>query len=160
MHGEMTLRFPPPDEESVKREISKLFTHGDIKAIAEMVQRDKSLVSRMLSANCEDKNNIVSFGLKFQWAFDCHRRQLGDAITGIIQRERSKWLCEGRPILENPARLTRCVGLELMEAIEKELEDADRDTQIKEWSDVKVAVDKKLNDLIAKRNSKVFGLAA
>src|SRR5881394_2529108 len=104
MHGEMTYRFPPPDEESVKREVSNLFIHRDIKAIAEMVEKDKSLVSRWLSANCVDKNNIVAFGLKFQWAFDCHRRELGDTIAGIVQRERSKWLGGGMQILESPAR--------------------------------------------------------
>src|SRR4051812_21784881 len=92
MLEELTLLPQPPDKQQVETEVSNLLKDGDQVFIARLIERDPTLVSKLLSANCADKNNVVSFYLQFQWAMDCRRRALGSGVAGIVARERAKWL--------------------------------------------------------------------
>ena len=153
MKDKLTMPIlPPPEKNKLEVEISELFHNGDLEKTARYVQRDASLVSRLLSPNCDDKNHVVYFFILFLWAFDCIRRELGDAVISIVIREREKWLAEDIVITEHPATLTRNIGSELLEAIEYEMKDATIDQQIDEFNDVKVCLNSKLNDLYARRS--------
>lgn len=155
MNKEITM-LPPPDKQDIELEVSSLFQTGDIKNIARYVQRDSGLVSKLLSANCDDKNNVVYFAILFLWAFDCIRRELGDAIVNIILRERAKWLVSDQKRAISPAKLTSNVGKEYIKAIEKELSGAGYDEQIKEWMDVEMAARDKKQAVIDTRNDAYF----
>lgn len=154
-YTDMTL--PPPDKQDIELEVSGLFHNGDIGNVARYVQRDKGLVSKLLSANCEDKNHVVYFFLLFLWAFDTVRRELGDAVIEIVLRERAKWLNESPQVITSPARMTRQIGEELFEAVEAEMLDKSWDEQIKEWSDVERAAREKKLAVIERRNERHFG---
>lgn len=147
----MPTLLPPPEKHKLEVEISELLRPGDIDKTARYVQRDASLVSRLLSPNGDHNNHIIYFFILFLWAFDSIRRGLGDAIITIVLREREKWLAEDIVIEEHPATLTRKVGDELLEAIECEMKDEHIDDQIREWGDVRNRVQVKINTLNAKR---------
>src|SRR5688500_5600428 len=101
MKREMTMPIlPPPEKNKLEIEISSLFENGDIEKTARYVQRDASLVSRILSPTSEHNNHVVYFFLLFLWAFDCIRRELGDAVINVVLRERDKWLAEDVVITE------------------------------------------------------------
>lgn len=153
LHTEMTL--PPPDKQEIELEVAGLFRNGDIKAIARYVQRDAGMVSKMLSANCGDKNNVVYFGLLFIWAFDQVRRDLGDRVVEIILRERAKWLDEAPQVLSD-ADLTEQIGIEFSEYVACRMRGKDMDTQIKEAGDIEAAAAKLKANLIRERNAQLY----
>ncbi len=159
MTKDLTNEFmlPPPDKQEIEIEVAGLFHNGDIGTVARYVQRDKGIVSKQLSAHCEDKNNVIYYFLLFLWAFDCIRRDLGDAVLGIIVRERDKWLAECPRIARSSAKLTADIGRQFTEFLEAELDGKDYDRQIKECVDIATAVNAKKADLIQKRNAKHFG---
>jgi hypothetical protein len=147
----------PPDKHEIEIEVSGMFRNGDIKNVARYVQRDSGLVSKLLSANCEDKNNVVYFFLLFLWAFDSVRRELGDTAINIVLREREKWLVRDVKHRDAPSKLTGAVGKEYVEAIESELSGKSYDEQIKQWMDVEYAARAKKRDIIDARNEARFG---
>ncbi len=159
MRRELTENFmlPPPDKQEIELEVASHFRNGDIGNIARYVQRDKGIVSKQLSANCEDKNNVIYYFLLFLWAFDCIRRDLGDSILAIITRERAKWLDDAPAIVESHAALTADVGIQFSEFIEAKIAGKSWDAQIKECVDIEVAAGKLKADLIAKRNAEYCG---
>lgn len=158
----MTHILPPPDKQEIELEVAGLFVNGDIKNVSRFVQRDAGLVSKMLSANCDDKNNVVYFGLLFLWAFDCVRRELGDQVVNIILRERSKWLAQDAQVF-NDADLAEDVGIQFSEYVACRMKGKDLDTQIKEAGDIETAAAKLKANLIRERINTLYparGIAA
>lgn len=151
--------LPPPDKQEIELEVAGHFHNGDIGNVARYVQRDKGIVSKQLSANCDDKNNVIYYFLLFLWAFDCIRRELGDNIIEIVLRERAKWLNESPQIRQSPAKMTRAVGDELFEAIEADMADKAWNIRVKEWGDVERTARERKQAIITERNSQHFGVA-
>lgn len=150
--------LPPPDKHELELEVDGYFRNGDKKDVARLLQKDSSTISRQLSPNQEHNNNLVYFFILALWAFDCIRRELGDAVINLVLRERAKWLGDALPFVPCPAKLTANIGREFSEYLEAELLDKSFDEQIKECVDIAVAVEQKKVALIARRNAKHFGI--
>lgn len=143
--------LPPPDKHELEMEVDGCFRNGDKGNVARLIHKDSSTISRQLSPNQEHNNHIIYFFILVLWAFDCIRQELGDAVIEIVLRERSKWLCQAPEIMEHPATLTKCVGVEYVEAIEAEMLGHSINNQIREWGDVITTASRKQQALIQSR---------
>ncbi len=156
MKQEEYMPLPPPAKLDIELEIDGFFHNGDKGQVARLVQRDLSVVSRMLSPNNDHNNHVVFTFLMFLWAFDSVRQDLGAEVINVVLRERQKWLGDTVPV-EHPAKLTANVGHQCVEATEAEMLGLSIDEQIKEWTDVVNAATVKRNALIGIRSSAFRG---
>jgi len=148
--------IPPPDRFGLEREVRQLLPPKSIKKIAQLTNRDKTLVSVSYNPNREDRHNPVYMFVLNVYALDQIRTDLGDAVLSLVNRERRKWLKTTDCPPVHPAVLTKSIGAEYIEAIEKEMSGSTLDVKIKEYTDLKNAVDKKLDALNAERQ-RAFG---
>lgn len=156
MTKNMTI-LPPPDKSAIEIEVSDQFKSSDIDQIARFVQRDSSLVSRLLSPNCDHKNHVVYFFLLFLWAFDCVRRELGDYIVALILRERAKWLADAPKIYISRTDATKEIGDEFLDFWQCEANGKSADELLKELDDIAQKVQVKRDLLIEQRTKEKFG---
>jgi hypothetical protein len=148
MHNKLTL---PPEREAIEREVSELFHNGDFTDIARLIHVQHSTVSRSFSTTDETRLNPVFQIIIYLWAFDQIRDGLADTVLSIIERERAKWMPQ-MAVANCPVRLTTDIGKEFNEFLEKKLEGASWNVQIKECMDIEDAAKKKRAWLIEQRN--------
>lgn len=158
-HMDMTKIIPPPDRETIEREIHSLFKNGDLSDIARLLQKDQSLISKEFNPYSDEKHNVIFGAMVRLWAMDAIRPDLAPEIINIVLRERQKWL-PARVPAECPARLTGNLMKEVGEMIEAEIAGLDFDKQIKEINDVIRVAKEKEASVIAQRNVKYFGGSA
>lgn len=148
----MTQHLPlPPEKELIEREIADLFSNGDFTALARLLQREYSAITRAFSTTDETRHNPVFQFLIHLWGFDQLKDGLSDTVLNIILRERAKW----QPVTKqakSSSELSGKVGHELMEAFEAEIGGHDYNEQIAEWMDVENAARAKKESVIAQRN--------
>jgi hypothetical protein len=151
----MTLA-PPPERELFEREIHDLIS-GDISNVARLLQFDLSTVSRAFNPFKPERHNPIYLFTIYLWAFDYLRDGMADVVLSIVLRERAKWKGSTPKRRTSGPKLTGQIGREWIEACEKEWEGEPLDVQIKEFYDVKKAVDEKIDDLIEQRNALLAG---
>jgi MarR-like DNA-binding transcriptional regulator SgrR of sgrS sRNA len=158
MKLDMQKVIPPPDRETLEKEIHSLFTNGDLSDIARLLQKDQSLVSKMFNPYSDEKHNPIYTVILCLWAMDAIRTDLAPEMINIMLREREKWLpVDARKL--DAAVLTGNIVTEFGEFIECELSGKNYDTQIKEIQDVIRAAEEKMRDIIAKNQREKFGVA-
>lgn len=154
----MTNITPPPDRETIEREIHSLFKNGDLSDIARLLQKDQSLISKEFNPYSDEKHNVIFQAILRLWAMDAIRPDLAPEVLNIVLREREKWL----PVNvrdANPTLLTCDIITQFNEFLEAELSGKGYEVQIKEIQDVINAAEKKRSDIIAKSQREKFGAA-
>ena len=87
----MSKIIPPPDRETIEREVHSLFTNGDLSDIARLLHKDQSLVSKAFNPYSVEKHNRIYTFILYLWAFDAIRDGLAPEIINIVLRVR--YLC-------------------------------------------------------------------
>jgi hypothetical protein len=153
----MTHITPAPDREKFEREIRAMLDDQNLSAVARLLQKDQSAVSKAFSPNVPDRHNPIYQFVLYLWAFDHLKNGLADNVLNIVIREREKWTHEPFRRIVCGAKLTANVGREYSEFVEKELSEADIDILINEMNDVVSAAEEKKRDLMTRRNALHFG---
>jgi hypothetical protein len=149
--------FPPPDRYAFEREVKSFLPRKALERVSELTRKDQAAVSAAFNPNREDRHNPVYMILVYLWAFDQVADGIADRMLSLVVRERRKWLsakCRGDVC--HPT-LTKSIGVEYVEAIEMEMNGASLDVKIKEFTDLRDAVDKKLDSLIAEKQKQYGG---
>lgn len=142
------MLLPPPAQSDFEKELKNTIPEREQGTFARYLKKGGTYVSQMLSPD-HPRQSIPFRFIEWLWACDALSREVGDKTLSLVLRERGNWLTSDlRPMLALDSKhLTKSIGTEYCEALDKELNGATVDEQIKEYSDVIEAAELKIDAL-------------
>lgn len=111
----------PPDQEEIERAQRDLFKSGDIKAVARCLDVDPSYVGKCLNPENPDHKGPLYTFVRWLWACDQQRENLGDDHLALVTKIRNA--CLGKRTNGDSVQLTKSVTDSLCSLIQAEMDD-------------------------------------
>ena len=155
MTDNVTLQINPlPDRFEFESEIRNLFNDGDLTFIGQMLQIDRTGISKMLSPNVPDRHNPFWLIVAILWSCDLKGSGQADEALRIVERHRAQW----QPRLNvrpEPGKSIENMGTLLMRLVRKELSGADENTRLKLAFQLRDECTKHIEEIMALRGLRV-----
>lgn len=128
----------PPTQRDVETAQRDLFLNGDMKAVAAHLDVDRSYVSRLLSPDDPEHRSPFYALLRWIYACDMQREELGDGHIVLLSRFRSRWL----PQQENAGQVPPEVSSSMFSFLQAAIEQLPYAVQMKYLDEAYLTLDK------------------
>ncbi len=137
-----------PNQYEFESFLAELFTYGDKKELAAILDVSPSLVSQELNPHESEKKAKLFQGLRFLWAIYCLDEIKGEQVLARINMEAARWKRPSVTPAPSMAALTGNMTKEFSELVIALLQSHPKQKQLCEAVELKAALESVINGLM------------